>query len=68
MDSNGVMIPFFGRDSADNGFFYVRALGHAVCLTVSSTEEDIEVFIGANEIDALVEALGEARAMVDKPA
>ena len=71
MDANGVMIPFFDRDSKDNGFFYVRACGGGddVGVTVSlSKNGDIEVFVGAKEIDALIEALGKARAMLDKPA
>jgi hypothetical protein len=68
MDANGVMIPFLGRSPEDNGFFYVRALGHAVGLVVSLSEdgdiEDIEVSVGGKEMDGLIEALGKARAML----
>jgi hypothetical protein len=63
------MIPFFDRDSKDDGFFYVRFCGDVVGLAVSlSKDGDIEVFVGGKEIDALIEALGKARALLDKPA
>ena len=70
MDASGVMVPFFDRDSKDDGFFYVRVCGEDIVgLTVSlSKNGDIEVFVGAEEIDALIDALSKARAMLDKPA
>jgi hypothetical protein len=66
MDANVAMIPFVERDSKDDGFFCVRVFDDAVGLTVSLKQDgDIEVFVGAKEIDALVVALGNARAMLD---
>jgi len=67
MATQVAMIPFVERDSKDDGFFIVRAFGDAVGLTVSLRRNgDIEVFVGAQEIDALVAALGKARAMLDR--
>jgi hypothetical protein len=63
------MIPFVERDSKDEGFFIVKVHNESVGLVVSLMKNgDIQVFVGAKEIDALIEALGKARAMLDTPA
>ena len=59
-------IPFFDKDSQDDGFVAVTVHDDgAVGLSLSLKRNgDIDVFVEAKELDAIIEALVEARKLI----
>ena len=55
-------ISFIDKDSGDEGVVLVRVSGDAVGLAVSLRKNgDVEVFLGAEELDRLIRVLEDAR-------
>jgi hypothetical protein len=61
-------ISFVDVESGSEGFFGIRAEGEALGLSVSlRSDGDIEVFVRKTEIDALINALQEAKEQLSAP-
>lgn len=55
-------VGFIDKDSGDEGVVLVRVTGHAVGLAVSLRKNgDVEVVLGAEELDRVIGALEDAR-------